>query len=126
MPDISGNWHFESGDNERSDYLLIRQDGDHFAVERTDPAMPVFSPDDLMAGQGPTGDRVTVYDDDHFYMGSLMAEALIEALETAAPNWAALRADIEAGLVTPDMDISPYVLDAMRLIASARELAAAE
>lgn len=43
----------------------------------TDASMPVFSPDDLMAGQGPTAGRVTVYDDDHFYMGSLMAEVLV-------------------------------------------------
>jgi predicted kinase len=51
-------------------------------------------------------------------------KSLIEALETAAPAQAALRADIEAGLVTPEMDISGYVLDAMRLIGAARELAA--
>lgn len=51
-------------------------------------------------------------------------KSLMEALETAAPNWAALKADIEAGLVTPDMDISGFVLDAMRLIGAARELAA--
>lgn len=50
-------------------------------------------------------------------------KSLMEALETAAPSWAALKADIEAGLVTPDMDISAFVLDAMRLIAAARELA---
>lgn len=50
-------------------------------------------------------------------------KSLMEALETAAPSWAALKADIEAGLVTPDMDIGAYVLDAMRLIAAARELA---
>ena len=43
----------------------------------TDPAMPVYSPDDLMAGQGPTGGRVMIYDDDHFYMGSVMAEVLV-------------------------------------------------
>ena len=43
----------------------------------TDPAMPIFTPDDLMAGQGPTGGRVTLYDDDHFYMGSVMAEVLV-------------------------------------------------
>jgi hypothetical protein len=51
-------------------------------------------------------------------------KSLIEALETAAPSWATLKADIEAGLVTPDMDISPFVLDAMRLIGAARDLAA--
>lgn len=43
----------------------------------TDSAMPVFTPDDLMAGQGPTGGRVVLYDDDHFYMGSVMAEVLV-------------------------------------------------
>jgi len=43
----------------------------------TDDAMPVFSPDDLMAGLGPTGGRVMLYDDDHFYMGSVMAEVLV-------------------------------------------------
>jgi hypothetical protein len=49
--------------------------------------------------------------------------SLLEALEAAAPNWAALRADIEAGLVVPELDISPYILDAMRLIAAARDTA---
>lgn len=43
----------------------------------TDAAMPVFTPDDLMAGGGPTGGRVTLYDDDHFYMGSVLAEVLV-------------------------------------------------
>ena len=43
----------------------------------TDAAMPVFTPDDLMAGGGPTGGRVMIYDDDHFYMGSVMAELLV-------------------------------------------------
>ena len=43
----------------------------------TDPAMPVFTPDDLMAGQRPQGGRVMLYDDDHFYMGSVLAELLV-------------------------------------------------
>jgi dimethylamine/trimethylamine dehydrogenase len=43
----------------------------------TDPAMPVWTPDDLMADMGPTGGQVVVYDDDHFYMGSVMAELLV-------------------------------------------------
>ncbi|AZL60782.1 FAD-dependent oxidoreductase [Tabrizicola piscis] len=43
----------------------------------TDPAMPVFTPDDLMAGNPPEGQRVTLYDDDHFYMGSVLAELLV-------------------------------------------------
>jgi dimethylamine/trimethylamine dehydrogenase len=43
----------------------------------TDPAMPVFTPDDLMAGKSPEGQTVTLYDDDHFYMGSVLAELLV-------------------------------------------------
>ena len=43
----------------------------------TDPAMPVHTPDDVMAGGGPSGGRVMLYDDDHFYMGSVIAEALV-------------------------------------------------
>lgn len=50
-------------------------------------------------------------------------KSLMEALETSAPAWAALRADIEAGAVVPDMDISGHILDAMRLIAQARDMA---
>jgi dimethylamine/trimethylamine dehydrogenase len=48
----------------------------HLAPIPTDPAMPVYTPDDLMAGLGPTGGRVMIYDDDHFYMGSVLAEFL--------------------------------------------------
>lgn len=51
-------------------------------------------------------------------------KSLLEALDAAAPSFAALKADIEAGLVRPEMDISGHVLDAMRLIAAAREVAA--
>jgi dimethylamine/trimethylamine dehydrogenase len=49
----------------------------HLSPIPTDPAMPVFTPDDLMAGQGPAGGRVMLYDDDHFYMGSVLAELLV-------------------------------------------------
>ncbi len=43
----------------------------------TDPAMPLFTPDDLMVGNLPEDRRVTLYDDDHFYMGSVLAELLV-------------------------------------------------
>lgn len=49
----------------------------HLQPIPTDPAMPVFTPDDLMAQIGPTDCRVTLYDDDHFYMGSVLAEVLV-------------------------------------------------
>ncbi|MFT4132025.1 NAD(P)-binding protein [Labrys sp. (in: a-proteobacteria)] len=40
-----------------------------------DPAMPVFTPDDLMEGRLPAG-RVVLFDDDHYYMGGVLAELL--------------------------------------------------
>ncbi len=49
-------------------------------------------------------------------------KSLLEALDRAAPAWAALKADIEAGLVRAEMDISAFVLDAMRMIDAARTL----
>jgi len=49
----------------------------HLAPIPTDPAMPVFTPDDLMSGHLPQGKRVALYDDDHFYMGSVLAELLM-------------------------------------------------
>lgn len=39
------------------------------------PARALFTPDDIMAGQLPEGPTV-VYDDDHYYMGSVIAELL--------------------------------------------------
>ncbi len=40
-----------------------------------DPATPVYTPDDLMAGNLPSG-KVLVFDDDHYYMGGVCAELL--------------------------------------------------
>ncbi|MEM9878946.1 MAG: hypothetical protein AAF862_06685, partial [Pseudomonadota bacterium] len=51
---------------------------------------------------------------------------LMTALENASPAWAQLRADIAAGVVRPEMDISGHVVEAMRIIAAARELSARE
>ena len=39
--------------------------------------MPIFTPDDLMAGKLPNG-RVVLFDDDHFYMGGVLAELLVD------------------------------------------------
>ena len=36
----------------------------------------VLSPDDIMAGARPRGQRVVVFDDDHYYMGGVIAELL--------------------------------------------------
>ena len=43
------------------------------------PGMQVLSPTDIMQGTLPTGKRVLVWDDDHYYMGGIMAEKLAES-----------------------------------------------
>ena len=40
------------------------------------PAERIFTPDDIMAGRLPEG-RVLVFDDDHYYMGAIIAERLV-------------------------------------------------
>ena len=40
-------------------------------------AMPIFTPDDIMRGKVPRGHTI-IYDDDHYYMGSVLAELLVD------------------------------------------------
>lgn len=54
----------------------------------------IFTPDDLLAGKLPTG-KVLIYDDDHYYMGGVLAELLAEN-------------GCEATLVTPAPTISAW------------------
>ena len=42
----------------------------------TDDGAQVLTPDDLIDGRQPQGPRVVVWDDDHYYMGGVMAELL--------------------------------------------------
>jgi dimethylamine/trimethylamine dehydrogenase len=42
------------------------------------PGARVFSPSDVMAGRLPEGGSVVVFDDDHYYMGGVMAELMAE------------------------------------------------
>jgi len=58
---------------------LWRRDG--VGVSRAGPIefdhpVEVLTPDDVMGGQRPDGERVAVFDDDHYYLGSSMAELL--------------------------------------------------
>ncbi len=62
-----------TGSNWRADGVS-RQ---HVVPMPIDSTMPVFTPDDVMAGNMPTG-NVTIYDDDHYYMGGVIAELLVE------------------------------------------------
>jgi len=42
-----------------------------------DTSLAVLTPDDLMAGRRPPGREVVVFDDDHYYMASVLAELLV-------------------------------------------------
>jgi dimethylamine/trimethylamine dehydrogenase len=46
-----------------------------YPLETLNPASNILTPDDIMAGQLPSG-PVVVYDDDSFYMGGLVAEKI--------------------------------------------------
>jgi dimethylamine/trimethylamine dehydrogenase len=48
----------------------------HVVPMPIDAGMPVFTPDDLMTGNLPSG-QVVIFDDDHYYMGGVLAELLI-------------------------------------------------
>ena len=52
------------------------------------PRAEVLTPDDLMAGTRPAGRNIVLFDDDHYYMGGVLAELL-------------RRADYQVTLVTP-------------------------
>ncbi len=60
---------------------------------------PVHTPDDLMAGTVLSGD-VVVYDDDHYYMGGLLAERLVEQ-------------GCRVTLVTPASEVSNWTRNTM-------------
>ncbi|MGO1118028.1 oxidoreductase [Rhodovibrionaceae bacterium A322] len=59
-----------------------------------DPNTSVFTPDDLMAGNLPTGE-VLIFDDDYYYMGSVLAELLVQS-------------GCQVTFVTPAADVAPY------------------
>ncbi len=57
-----------------------RRDGvarQHVVPMPIDSGMAVYTPDDLMAGNVPVG-NVVLYDDDHYYMGGVLAELLVQ------------------------------------------------
>jgi len=80
----------------------------HVVPMAMDAAMAVYTPDDIMAGRLPKG-RVVVYDDDHYYMGGVLAELL-------AKNGAAV------SLVTPSAYVSDWTLNTLEQAAVHRRL----
>ena len=68
-----------------------------------DTAMPVFTPDDLMAGNLPKGGVIVLYDDDHYYMGGVLAELLVQK-------------GAKVTLVTPANLVSEWALNTLEQI----------
>ena len=71
----------------------------HVRPIETDNSVRVLTPDDVMAGESVTGD-VIIYDDDHYYMGSVIAEKL-------AANGA------KVTLVTPSAYIAEWTMNTL-------------
>jgi dimethylamine/trimethylamine dehydrogenase len=58
-----------------------RRDGvghQHSRPMEVAPGTNVLTPDDLLAGSRPDGERILVFDDDHYYLGGCLAELLAD------------------------------------------------
>jgi dimethylamine/trimethylamine dehydrogenase len=64
------------------------------------PGVEVLTPDDLLRGALPDGERVLVYDDDHYFMGGALAEVLRAAGRAVT-------------LVTPESLVSAWTVNTM-------------
>jgi dimethylamine/trimethylamine dehydrogenase len=64
-----------------------------FAIDGIE-SVAVLTPDDILAGSRPTG-RVLIYDDDHYYMGGVIAERCRQD-------------NLQVCLVTPDSKVSSW------------------
>ncbi len=83
----------------------------HVVPMPADPAMPIFTPDDIMQGRLPKG-RVVLFDDDHYYMGGVLAELCAQA-------------GCEVTLVTPSAFVSDWTANTLEQGAIHRRLVAA-
>ncbi|RUX30320.1 NADH:flavin oxidoreductase [Mesorhizobium sp. M7A.F.Ca.US.011.01.1.1] len=81
----------------------------HVVPMPADPAMPVYTPDDLMGGNVPTG-TVVLFDDDHYYMGGVLAELMA-------------RQGAKVTLVTPSAYVSDWTRNTLEQGAIHRRLA---
>lgn len=78
--------------------------GRHFTKPiAIDLGADVLTPDDLMSGRRPAGSRVTIFDDDHYYMGGVLAELLVKEGH-------------EVTLVTPASEVSSWTRNTMEQI----------
>ncbi len=75
----------------------------HLTPVPVEGSMSVFTPDDVMAGTRPEGSRVVVFDDDHYYMGGVLAELL------ASEGY-------EVQLVTPAAQVSSWTNNTLEIV----------
>ncbi len=71
--------------------------------------LPVLTPDDLMAGRRPAGPRVVVFDDDHYYLGGVLAELLAGE-------------GCQVRLVTPAAHVSAWTANTLELVRIRRRI----
>ncbi|PSJ58996.1 NAD(P)-binding protein [Pseudaminobacter soli (ex Li et al. 2025)] len=81
----------------------------HVVPMPMDAAMPVYTPDDLMDGTVPGG-NVVLFDDDHYYMGGVLAELMA-------------RQGAKVTLVTPSAYVSDWTRNTLEQGAIHRRLA---
>ncbi|WP_223276724.1 NAD(P)/FAD-dependent oxidoreductase [Sphingomonas daechungensis] len=70
----------------------------------------VYSPDDLMSGRLPTAGPVIIWDDDHYYMGGVLAEQCRAA-------------GLEVTLVTPAATLSAWTVNTLEAVPIAKRIA---
>jgi dimethylamine/trimethylamine dehydrogenase len=102
----------DAGDVAGFDHVVVatgarwRRDGVgrwHTRALPADGSPHVLTPDDLMAGERPRGPRVIVFDDDHYYLGGVLAELL------AGEGY-------QVRLVTPAAHVSDWTVNTLELI----------
>ncbi|HUW17605.1 MAG TPA: FAD-dependent oxidoreductase [Actinomycetes bacterium] len=75
----------------------------HTSAIAQDRQMDVLTPDDLMAGRRPAGNRVVLFDDDHYYMGGVLSELLAGE-------------GFEVTLVTPAAQVSSWTNNTLEVL----------
>jgi dimethylamine/trimethylamine dehydrogenase len=91
---------------------IIGPQGSLGATGATVPQGPigaVFTPDDIMEGRIPTAGPVVIFDDDHYYMGGVLAERCVEV-------------GLAVTLVTPAAIPSAWTVNTLEALPIARRL----
>ena len=93
---------------------IVGFDGALGAVGATSAAVPqgaggIFTPDDIMEGRMPVAGPVVIFDDDHYYMGGVLAERCVEV-------------GLAVTLVTPAAIPSAWTVNTLEALPIARRL----